>query len=294
MAEAGVLGHVAVAAEDGAEVDQVVADEGAATFLDKDVERIAGLGVGVVEPGAEDGKAAEFAAALVGDGVVRVVAAHLLVAEWPEWLALEGGAGEQADGAVGSARHVAEDVGNVTPVHGALFVIEARDARVLAHLQLIGVNVDDVVLRRVVAQRVEEAGADDVGRGGHFGIGARVGLDEVERAFAVDHAEAGRDAVNLAADHLEGGHRRIAVTGAAAQLVERHAAGGVAVGVPLAVGHFAESIDAERRQGRTGIGLERLADEIVERLGLARLHIDRDGLRDGTQRIIRVEPIRGH
>ena len=73
-AEAGVLRHVAVTAKNGPEVDEMVLHEADAVFRNRHIEGVAGLGVGRVEPGAEDVQGAEIAALLVRDGVVGVVA----------------------------------------------------------------------------------------------------------------------------------------------------------------------------------------------------------------------------
>src|SRR5688572_10540943 len=61
-----------------AEIDQVVLEKAPAVFLDVGGERVVLFDVGVVHPSREDAKTPELAPMLVGNGVVRVIAARAL------------------------------------------------------------------------------------------------------------------------------------------------------------------------------------------------------------------------
>ena len=118
----------------------------------------------------------------------------------------------------------------------------------------LAVEVDDVVLGHVVAERVEELRRDHVGRARQLRIGERVELQQILPAGGVANAEAGSDAFVLRRDHrpLAGG-RRMRIARAGLQFRQAHVARRVTVRVPGAVGHLVNRIDGLRRQKYSGV-----------------------------------------
>src|SRR5947207_10454351 len=80
-----------------------------AVLADERIERVAGLEIDEVEPGAEHAERAQLAAVLVRDEVVRIVGAGPGVAEVAQDLAGNGPAGGGAIRAVAVSRRALED-----------------------------------------------------------------------------------------------------------------------------------------------------------------------------------------
>ena len=97
-------------AEAGADVLQVVLHDGRALVVDEHVERISGLEIDQIRPGAEHPERAQFAAVLVRHEVVRVVGARAGVPEGPQDGSAEHAAGRRAVAAVGVARGLARRI----------------------------------------------------------------------------------------------------------------------------------------------------------------------------------------
>ena len=120
IAGAGLLLADAAAAQDRAEVDEVMADELAAVFLDQHVDGVDGARVVVVEPGRHHPEAAQLAAVLMGEDIVRVVGTGAVIAERPQVLARQDLAGHGPVAAVRGPGHFIEQLVDVPPVHLAL------------------------------------------------------------------------------------------------------------------------------------------------------------------------------
>ncbi len=96
-------------AECRADILEIVRHDHAAVPAAEHVERVAGLPVHQIRPGAEDAQRAQLAALLVRHEIVRVVGAGARVPERPEYRARNQGAGGDTVGAVGVARRLLED-----------------------------------------------------------------------------------------------------------------------------------------------------------------------------------------
>ena len=96
-------------AERRADVLQVVLDDRLAVFGDDRVDRVRGLEVGEVRPGAEDAQRPQLAPVLVRHDIVRIVGTRAEVLEAAENLARQQAAGDDAIGAIRIARDVLED-----------------------------------------------------------------------------------------------------------------------------------------------------------------------------------------
>ena len=140
-------------------------------------------------------------------------------------------------------RRALEDVVEVATRHRpALPVQRIANGRTVCDdergaIDLSGVDVDDVV-----ADRVIERGADDLGAARHLGIRRRIDLDLIELPVGVGHAEAGLHAGALAAGHHPAVSRhaprdRARVTDVGDDIV----VAADAIGEPARVGHFVDA-----------------------------------------------------
>src|SRR5262249_8673012 len=96
MTEAGVFRRVAVASERRAEVEQVMANETAAVFLDNGVQRVSRLCIGVVQPCRKDVQPAKVATIFVRCDVVGIVGASAVIAERSDTFAFQRETGDDA------------------------------------------------------------------------------------------------------------------------------------------------------------------------------------------------------
>ena len=146
------------------------------------------------------------------------------------------------------------------------------------------IDPGDVVLGRLVAERIEQLRADDLGRAAELGNPHRIELDDVSVATAVDDLEPGGHAPDLAAEDAPRRAHVGAVPGVrpAPERGDRQALGAVPVREPRAVGHLVQRVDVQR------LGRFRVA-EIGEDVGEPVEHvaqIDRDGLDRHIQSVV--------
>jgi hypothetical protein len=132
-----------------------VADVLDAAFLHEDVDVVDGPRIVVVQPGVDDMQPAVIPAMLVGDDIVRIVGARSEIAGRPNRFP---GQGKRCGGAIlafGCLRHFAQNLLDIGPHHGTLLAEHPRDVHVLANLQLIRLEINDVVIGHVIAHGVE-------------------------------------------------------------------------------------------------------------------------------------------
>ena len=160
--------------------------------------------------------------------------------------------------------------------------------------ELIGPEVDDEVLRNVVADRVEQLGRDQLHRRRQLRIRRRIELDQVGVAARIANRELGRDAgVWPAGDEPLAWRRTINLIRATEHVVHRHVVLADAIGKPAGIRHFAERVHVERGpEGACslakGVGNELVAlGEIVFRWLGNRTHVV-----VAPQWIVRIEPHR--
>ena len=216
----------------------------------------------MVQPRADDTVAAQVAAVLVRDHVVRVVRPRAVEPRPADHGARDRAARHHADAPVGQLRARLDELVEVRLGHSARLVVEQLDRRLRVDADLLAAHVDDPGLRHVVAEGVEEPRADHLGAGRKAEVLPRVRLDEVGVAARVLDREARRDAARLAADDRPGAGRVGAVVaiGPAPDLRDRHRAHADAVLEPGRVRHLAERVDALRGRDHP---LPRLAPEGV-------------------------------
>ena len=221
----------------------------------------------MVQPGAEDPRPAQLAPVLVRHDVVRIVGAGAVVAEVAERPARGEAAGQRPIAAVGLTRGTVEHVGEVAARERPSLPGERiADRRLLRDDEVVGGELGQVHLHRVVAERVVERGADDLGAGRHFRMVGRVDLDLVGLPAGVGHPEPGLDAGALVARDdpaVERDLRRTAI-GPAHQRVERHLAAADAIGEPARIRHLVHRVHVHRAHvAALTLVAERIDDEVV-------------------------------
>ena len=163
-----------------------------------DVHRVLLARIPVVHPRGEDAAAAQLAAILVIDRVVRVVAAGAGEVERTDRQPGQPLRRLEAHEAAGHLRAPREGEVErlvVEGVHDA-HVVRAGQAR--GELELALPDHHDLLARRVEAERVVELRADHAGRAGQLGMAGVIGLQQVEALAGDVDAEAQRRAVVLA------------------------------------------------------------------------------------------------
>ena len=143
-----------------ADILEVMTNETASVRRDQRVERVAGLHVHEVRPGAKHLQRAELAPMFVRNDVIRIVRARAVVAEPSERAARYrpccNGAVAAVGGTVGAAQHVLD----VAQTHLAAFAGRRRHRRGISNRELIGTNRNQVVLHLPIAQRPEDLVGD--------------------------------------------------------------------------------------------------------------------------------------
>ena len=245
-----------------------------AVLDDQRVHRIDGLGVGVVDPRAEDAQAAQLAAILVRDDVVGVVGPRAFVLEAFERRAFERGADDHAVGPVLVAVGTGQLLVDVGGPHRAAVPVGQTDRGVLADDQVFAAQASDLGLRHVVAERVEQPRHHRLGAGAQFRLTGRVELEEIAVAADVGDRESRGDAVRLAADGPGAGLRPRIVAGPAEHLVGGERAGADAVGEPARVRYLVDRIDAlGAAHGRKPGPSEEIDHRVVGERDFTRRHL---------------------
>jgi len=242
----------------------------------------------VVQPGAEDPVASQLAAVLVGEHVVRVVRPRAEELPRSERLSGDGEAGQDPVGAVRPGAGRRQDLPEVRLDHPRVAAPASRYGRGGRQLQLLGAEVGDVVLRDVVADRVEERSADDVRGGREVGVIRRIELDEVDVPSGVPDREPGSDAARLPADDRPRGLGPAPGGRPAAQLLQGHRPPADPVREPRGVRNLAERVDVDG-------GLLRLHRRAPDAEGVLD-HVPAAGeldlLRPGDRQVVPVPPDR--
>lgn len=214
-------------AERAAEVDLVVLDVPARRvrrILHEHVERVVFLDVDVVEPREHRLRAAQVAAALVGDAVVRIVAARALCRMPAERLAVEDARREAADAAIGLHVDERQHLLELAALQRARVAEHVLDLRVGCEDEVARAEVHDVVLGDVPAHAPEQAPGDHARGGLGLGIALLVELEDEPLTARVLDDEADVRAADLRAPdrprHVRLGAADVA--GARAQLLGRH------------------------------------------------------------------------
>ena len=162
-----------------------MANDAAAVLGDEHVERVAGLHVDEVRPRAEDLQRAQLAAMLVRDDVVGIVGARAVIAEPAERPPGQPRARRRRD----TSRPGCDARGAAPPRDRSIFIRRAlagrrRDLAPVPDRELIGPDVNEMVLDLPVSERPEDLVGDEDCAGRGFGIALRVERDEPGLALA--------------------------------------------------------------------------------------------------------------
>src|SRR5262249_30528641 len=125
--------------------------------------------VGMVEPRAEHVQTPKVAAHIVRNGIIRIVGARAFVSEWAYRLTLNCKAGKQTIRSVLSPGHIVENQLKILRVH-MTFPAGGFDSCVLRNRYIGSLQVEYVILRGVVTQRVKELRTDHIRRSTHLRI----------------------------------------------------------------------------------------------------------------------------
>src|SRR5262249_9500576 len=182
------------------------------------------------------------------DRVVRVVTPGSSVAEWASTLALYPAASQRPVGAVGFLGLRLEQVD-----HNLLRKRMPPPARVTPScpgrdLEVFGPEVDNIVLRRKVAQRIKELTAYHVRGRAQFRGPRGIELQQVTILASVFDHKTRRNTVAFGADHGPDalGVGRCAIAGSALEFGNRHPPKGMPVRVPGAIRDLALCVHVER------------------------------------------------
>ena len=181
---------------------------------------------------------------LVGNEVVGIVRADAVVTVLPDKFTCDELAGDGTILAIGPFPGSSEDLIEVFFLHGTSFAHQIFKLCFGAQFDLIPREIDDVVLGNAIAHSVEELGTDDLGRGGHFGIGRRIEFQLIGSSGRIGDAKPRGDASDLILDDLplcillrSSGVR------ASRKILERHRRFAVAIGEPAGVRNLADGVD---------------------------------------------------
>ena len=154
----------------------------------------------MVQPGAEDAGAAQLAAVLVRHDVVGIVGAGAEVAEVTGRPAFGKPAGDDPIVAVGLAAARAARAETSRRCHLPALAVQRVPHRGLRrHHDWSGIELGDIDIDDVVAERVIEGGADDLGASGQLRVRVRVDFDLIQVARSCRSSGSRAEARALAA-----------------------------------------------------------------------------------------------
>ena len=238
----------------------------------------------MVEPGAEDTRRPQLATVLVRHEIVGIVGAQSVVAEVAHRLAVGEAAGEHAVLAVRLPRAAAEHVVDIAPLEPALLARKrVEDPGVFRDRHSIGIELRQVAVDGVVAERVVEVRGDDLRAGRHLGIRRWVELDLIGVAGRIGHPESRSDAALLAAGDQPAVERDcVESIGAAPELLQRQVMLADPIDEPARVGDLVDRIHVHRAHVRRARRVpERVHEEVV-----AAAVVDRHDFRRVARRVI--------
>ena len=293
----GFCGEHRAAAHDRPEVEHVVPDPGLAVGALEHVEAVQAARVVVVQPGGEDAVGAQLAPVLVREDVVGIVRAagrrsgscRAAIRRRSGWRGrATRPSGRRAARASTALRSCCTN--ERTP----LGAVTDTDPRVRRDPDLRRVDVGDVDLDDVVAERVIDRRADDLGARGHLGV-ATADRTRSARGASRDPGRDSRAARPRPCRRRSAspGCRAAALAiGPAHQIFARQPLPPDAVGEPARVGHLVERVDVERRPiDALARRQERVLDEVVDVAGRRRHRLRRveGAVVVDPDRIVRIE-----
>ena len=146
------------------------------------------------------------------------------------------------------ARRAVEDIVEVVLLHLPATPVERIANRgAVCDDERVAIDFCRVDVDHVVAHRVIERGADDLGAARNLRIRRRVNLDLVDLPFGVSHAEARLHSGALPARDFPAGHiDAFRAIGPSSNRLGAHRIAADAIGKPARIGNFVDRVDVQR------------------------------------------------